>query len=405
MMKRYISSVILIVIFGLSGCDLSKYTDKIEREVKRVKHQYSEDREETNKEDKRPFTMVFQEDDNDIITLISSQCSHNQAVKYVYYKTQVDAHNSFLSDTHKLISYPGLSKLKPFWDIRYVDPVSMYMNGSNYDHYPNHGSFTGLDIRRGVDNIGIGTDASRGDASGGIVQLECINGTLVGGTTINLFNAPEQYIHYAGPQSTFAYRLGQTSLTSPWKSNGTGNLMIQGYFDKPLYFNFKKNIGGGVYMGLFIRNKRNGKFLNFVIGVYSSGTAWIKEKRGIKFDPTTNIVHVATVIKDSSWWSTKSPWSRTIGEVYSGEKKKTRDDQKWDDFYRVNISYQNLLAVLQELKKNPPEGAINQDFGLTPQNWEVTSIMIQYELEETGGKAILSGSFRGFEAYLSKYPL
>jgi len=54
------------------------------------------------------------------------------------------------------------------------------------------------------------------------------------------------------------------------------------------------------------------------------------------------------------------------------------------------------------LKTNPPVGAENTDFGISPEDWEVTSIMVQYELEESGGKALLSGSFRGFNAYISE---
>ena len=97
--------------------------------------------------------------------------------------------------------------------------------------------------------------------------------------------------------------------------------------------------------------------------------------------------------------------SKSIKEVHPIAHKKTPDDQQWGDFYRVNISYQNLLAVLNELNTNPPKGALGQKFGLKPQDWEVTSVMIQYELEETGGKATLSGSFKDFEVYVSENPL
>lgn len=401
-MKKILFFWLIVAIVILYGSYFSEFINNIKQEFERVKHPYKEFRD---KKVERPFPVVYQKDDKDIKTIISSQCSNNQAVQYVYYKTPDDAHNSFLLDTQSLISYPGRSKLKPFWDVRYIDPVSKYIDGGTSNNYPNHGEYTGLDISSGINNIGIGTDASRGDASGSIVQSECINGTLAGGATINLFDAPLQSIYYAGPQSTFVYRLGQTQSLSPWKFNGTGNLMLQGYFDKPLYNNYEKNAGGGVYMGIFIRNKHHGTFLNFVIGIYAAGEAWIEEKSGIQFDPTTNVVYVATVVSDDSWWSTKSPWSKSIEKIYSITTKRTSDDQRWNAFYRVNISYQNLLAVLQELKENPPKGVKNKEFGLNPEDWDITSVMIQYELEETGGKATLSGSFRDFEVYLSEYPL
>lgn len=397
---KYILTFIMLFVF--TGCKLS---DKIGRELDRIKNQYEEYTGDGDSRGEKPFTVIYQQDENAKTVLISSACNNNNAVNYTYYQTPSDAQRRFLLDTKNLVSYPGQSALKPFWDIRYVNPVRKYIDGGNYPQYPNHGERTGLDVRSGTRNMGIGTGASESDTGAGIAQSECINGVLAAGTTINLFDAPEQFITYAGPQSTFAYRIGRTSRTSPWRADGKGNLMIQGYFDEPLYFNYGDNLGGGVYMGLFIRNKKSGKFLNFVIGIYASGTAWVKEKSGIKFDPTTNIVHVATVIKESSWWSTISPSSHSIKEVFSVDNKKSRDDGTWNDFYRVNISYQNLLAVLQELRKTPPAGAEGQDFGLSPEDWEVTSLMVQYELEETGGKATLSGSFRGFEAYLSEYPL
>lgn len=397
-----IRSLILSITLALVSLESSEFIKNINKELKKVKYPYQEFRDQKVH---RPFTVVYQTDDKNLITLISSQCRHNNPVQYVYYKTPDDAYTRFLLDTQDLISYSGRDKLKPFWDIRYINPVSKYIDGKTYGNYPNHGTYTGLDTRSGVNNIGIGTIASRGDESGSIVQLECINGILTGGTTINLYDAPEQTIDYAGPQTTFAYRLGETISISPWKSNGTGNLMLQGHFNKPLYKNYEKNIGGGVYIGIFIQNKHHGTFLNFVIGLYAAGNAWLEEKSVIQFDPTTNVVHVATVVSNDSWWSTKSPLSMSIEEVYSHPYKKTRDDQSWNDFYRVNISYKNLLAVLQELKENPPKGAKNKKFDLNPQDWKVTSVMIQYELEEMGGKATLSGSFRDFEVYLSEYPL
>ncbi len=410
-MKKYIHFWILISLFSLVGCDIAdkaeeeyeKVEEKVTEEYERIVHQYEEYRGEGMENEPRPFTVVYQENENDKTALISSECSYNSAVAYVHYETQAAAYSRVLDDTQNLISYPG-NTLRPFWDIRYIDPVSAYMNGGTYDHYPDHSKHTGLDTRSGVNNIGIGTEASKVEAGGSITQSECINGSLAGGTMINLHNAPEQYINYGGPQSTFTYRLVDAS-SYPWKSDGTGNLMIQSYFDEPLYFNFEENSGGGVYFGLLLKNKYNGKVLNYIIGLYAAGDAWIEEKRGIQFDPTTNIVHVATVASDDSWWSTKSPSSKSIHEVYSEINKELGDDQQWNDFFRVNISYQNLLVVLKSLAETPPAGAEGHDFGLKPEDWEVMSVMIQYELEEKGGKATFSGSFKDFGAYLSDDPL
>jgi len=398
-MYRFRNLFVVLVLFSFTGCEL---LDKVEREIDRIKNQYEEYVGDGDSRGEKPFTVVYQQDENAKTPLISAACTNNEAVQHTYYTTPTDAQSRFLLDTQNLISFPGVSSLNPFWDVRYVNPVSKYIDGGEYSFYPNHAERTGLDVRSGVRNVAVGTEASQTDVGAGVAQSECVNGVLTAGTTINLFDAPEQYINYAGPQSTFAYRIGSTARTSPWRADGKGNLMIQAYFDRPLYFNYGGNFGGGVYFGLFLSNKTSGRLLNFVIGVYAAGTAWQTEKSGIKFDPTTNVVHVATVIKESSWWSTISPSSMSIQEIFSSDNEKTSDDGRWDEFYRVNISYQNLLAVLQEIQKSPPAGTSAQGFGLSPQDWEVTNIMVQYELEEQGGKATLSGSFRGFEAYISE---
>jgi len=401
-MIKYKHLWLLTTMFVFLGCDL---IDKAENEIERIKNRYEEYIGEKDDRGERPFTVTYQEDENAKTILISSQCTNNVATNYVYYGTVADANRQYLNDTQSLITYPGYGNLKPFWDMRYVNPVERYMNGGEYSHYPNHGEKTGLDTRNGIANIGIGTDVSKVDAGGVIAQSECINGSLAGGTTINLWDAPEQYINYGGPQSTFSYRLQSTVLTSPWNASGAGNLIIQGYFDKPIYNNYGGNTGGSASIGLFIKNKRTNKLLNYVIGIYASGSAWMKEKSGIKFDTSSNIVHIATVASENSWWSTISPKSKAIQEVFNTPNGIASNDEKWNDFYRVNISYQNLLAALQELSTNPPPSAEGQNFGLNPEDWEITSIMLQYELEEQGGKASFSGSFRGFEAYISNLPL
>ena len=402
MKKHTYILVLLAVALNFNGCEeFDELVNKIEKEVERVKEKYEEYREGKENEPK-PFTVVYQTDENDKKVLISSSCGANQNVKHTYYQTPADTIR-VLDDTYKLISYPG--NQKPYWDIRYIDPVTKYINGGTHDHYPDHAQYSGLDIRSGERNIGIGTAASQVEAGGSITQAECVNGLMTGGVIVNLNNAPNQYIHYGGPQSTFTYKLGKSALSNPWKSNATGNLVLQASFDTPLYFNYAQNIGGGVYFGLFLKNRKNGKVLNYVIGIYATGDAWVKEKRGIQFDPTTNFVHVATVISDKSWWSTKSPSSLPIQEIFNTPNKQTTDDQKWNNFFRVNIAHQNLLALLRELKENPPAGAEGQDFGLSPEDWDVTAAMIQYELEEEGGSATFAGSFNGFEAYVSNGPI
>jgi hypothetical protein len=402
-MKKATYLLTVATILGVTGCELG---DKIEEAAKKLyaeaKEKYAEYHGEGQENEPKPFKVVYQNDPNARQVLISASCGANHAVEYVYYTTPADTVRT-LHDTQHFISYPGNEK--PYWDIRYVDPVSVFINNGSFDHYPDHGTYTGLDVRTGVRNIGIGTAAAQVEAGGGITQSECVDGLLAGGATINLYNAPDQYIHYGGPQSTFTYQLGNSSLSYPWKADGSGNLAIQASFDVPLYFNYGNNIGGSVSFGVYLKNRRTGVVLNYIIGLYAAGEAWIKEKRGIQFDPTTRFIHVATVVSDESWWSTNSLSSTLITEVFPSPNVTTKDDGQWPHFFRVNIAYQNLQALLQELNTNPPAGAENQSFGLDPSEWAVTAINIQYELDEEGGKATLSGSFRGFEAYISQLPI
>ncbi len=404
-MKYFNRTHLLLVtaLFAFNGCALwDQIEDKAKEAYSDAKKKYAEYRGEGEENRPKPFTVVYQSDPNNKQVLISSACDANAPVSYVYYQTPADTVR-VLRDTQHFISYPG--REKPFWDIRYVDPVRVIMNGGVYDYLPNHGKYTGLDTRSGIRNLAIGTEAALVDASGGITQSECVNGRLAGGATINLFNAPQQPIYYGGPQSTFIYQIGNNSLSFPWKKDGTGNLVLQASFDEPIYINYEENIGGSVSFGVYLKNRRTGVVLNYIIGLYAAGDAWIKEKRGIQFDPTTGFVHVATVVSDESWWSTNSPLSKLITEVKPSKNKTRTDDGRWPDFFRVNIAYQNLKALLDELNTTPPPGAEGQNFGLDPSEWQVTAVMLQYELDEEGGVALFSGSFRGFEAYISQLPI
>ncbi len=417
-MKDYKYFIITVALLSFTGCELfDKSVDKVNKEVDRVGdkisneynravsqyEEYREDRDGDGKPDPKPFTVVFQSDPNDKSILLSAMCDANAKVRHFYYATPSDT-SRVLKDIQDLDSYPGIQL--PYWDIRYIDPVTKYIDGAEYNQYADHSKFTGLDVRTGDRNIGIGTSASQGDEAGAISVSECRNGLMTGGTNINLNNAPVQYIDYGGPQSTFIYQLANTALTNPWKNDGTGNLILQASFDKPLYINYEENNGGGVYFVLFLKNKRTGEAINYTIGLYAVGKAWIEEKRGIKFDTSTNIVHVSTIASDNSWWSTKSPTSKSLQVLESSSSNaRTVDDGKWNDFYRVNIAYQNLLVMLQELREKPPAGAEGKDFGLNPEEWSISNAMIQYELEEKGGKALFSGSFTGFEVYVSSNPI
>jgi len=397
-MKKQHTLILLTVsvLLGLSGCDT---WDKAKESYESAKEKYAEYHEGG---EERPFEVVYQTDPNDKQVLISSACNTNEIPKYVYYMTPADT-QTVLYDTQHFISYPG--RQKPYWDARYINPIHTIVNNSSKPTLPDYSQYTGLDARTGYQNVIIASQAASADPSGSLIESECVSGAVAGGTIINLNDAPEQSIVYGGPQSTFTYRLGNTSLRKVWTSNGDGNLVLQANFKRPLYINYSNNIGGSVVFVVFIQNRYTKTVINYIIGLYSAGDAWQKENRTIQFDPTTGFVHVPTVVSDQSWWSTSSPISQEITEIYSTPDKRVSDDGIWQNFFRVNISYQNLKALLDELAKNPPEGAQNQSFGNDPSQWDLLSIAIQYEVSEVGGKALLSGSFKNFEVYISHLPL
>ena len=333
-----------------------------------------------------PVPEITFQGDEGIIPIISSICDLNEKVKYVHYSTIAEAHSNYYVDTINLKSTPNQT-LKPYWDMRYTNKITPILNSTAHD------KFTGLDTQSGINASTIGTIAASYDSSGSVIQSECIDGVITAGTIINLWDAPEQDLLYSGPQSTFVYNL--TSGTNPWTANA-GNLMLQARFDTPMYVNYEKNFGGGINYGIFIYNKNLKKHLNFVIGIYAFERGRTDEVTDILFDPTTNVVHIGTVIKDGTRYSTKSPFSKSIESIPSKEFN-TFDDNKWDNFFRVNITYDNLYSVLKKINKF--------DYGFTPSDWELTSVMIQYELEEEGGRALLAGSFKGFDVYSSDLPL
>ena len=397
MKNRWLFTAVTAVLL-INGCSLDSVKDKVD-ELKNRFEEYIDAGEERGE---RPFEVVYQNSENHT-PIISANCGYNASVGYVHFLTQSSAARNYFKATRNLYSYPNRGILKPFWDIRYTNPVTLYLNGGDGSYLPNHAIETGLDARTGTANKIVGTDFSQKDPSGHVVQSECVNGLIAGGTTLNLYDAPVQNLVYAGIASTFVYQIHDNSNIFPWQADGSGNLMLQASFKRPVYRNFEKNVGGSVVFNVMLYNKKLNKHLNYVIGIYAAGSAWTQENAGMKFDPTTNIVHIGSVVSDKSWWTTKSPKSMMIQEIFNTNVN-NEDNGQWPEFFRVNISYNNLKAVLDELRNNPPPNVAGQNFGSNPEDWEVLLIGIQYELEEEGGKALLAGSFRGFEAGISRLP-
>lgn len=337
---------------------------------------------------RRIFTtlLIFIVSNNSIAieNIISGRCTDNENVVYVYNRTPSDVNSNFFSQTVNLKT--SLNIQKPYWDIRYINPAQKYINGGTYN-FPNHGIYTGLNVNTGNNNIGFGTNASRYDASGSIIQSECVNGYIAGGAMLNLFDAPLQHIEFGGIAATFAYEFTVNARPSPWTQHA-GNLMIQGLFDNPWYLNIGNNPGAEVNIGLFIKNKFNNQTLHYIVSVYRTNHSF-SENPNLSFDTNLNLAFVSTLIKNGTKWVTKSPYSKSA----EGSRTHTVSGSSgWNDFYRVNISNTDLKELLEQT--NRPQ---------RPQDWEVAAIFLQYELANEGF-ASFAGSFRAFEVYKTNQP-
>ncbi len=202
------------------------------------------------------------------------------------------------------------------------------------------------------------------------------NPNLEFSTTIDTRTNNEE-IFFGGPQSTLIYKLSKNDYA--WQNDG--NLMMQVQFKDTNYQNFNTNIGGNISFNLFIVNNKTMERINYVISTYAYKQAWSKEKKEVLFDPSTNTAFVSTTVDIGNKFTTISDKSHTINTK--------------NGFFRVNISSENLLnALVAKEFKN-----INLD------DWSISFIGMQFEVEETGGTASLSGTFNGFEAFITTSPM
>ena len=184
-------------------------------------------------------------------------------------------------------------------------------------------------------------------------------------------------VNFGGPQSTLIHRF--TDRNFPWQNNG--NLMMQVEFTDENYQNFNTNIGGTISFNLFVRNSITDERLNYVIAIYAYGQAWKEEQPDILFDDSNNTSFVGTLVKPNTKYATMSNISSQL------------NDKK--GFFRANISSQNLYNALES------KGVSNINLN----EWYVSFIGIQFEIEEEGGDASLSGNFKNFSSYITTSPM
>lgn len=229
-------------------------------------------------------------------------------VDYVHYPSPNDL-GSYFHDTRNFIT---------FWDVRYVSP-----------------------------NI-----------------TSVCNGTLYFSSEVNLNGPHYPDVHFGGPQSTLIYKLHNAY---PWRDGN--NLAIQVNMDEP---EFNRKGGGGIAFNFFMHNIHTQERLNYVISIYTLGSAWDSEQKDILYDTSTDTKFISTTIDINNIYTTISQHSqRTNAPGYY-------------NFFRVNITQENISKIVQN-----------------PEYWYISFIGIQYELEESLGQGVVSTHFNGFSAYVT----
>ena len=337
--------------------------------------------------------------------LVPASCASNNPIQYLYTKYQADVgtipeRTAALGVTRPAnITNPNF---QPILDIRYVNDITDYPNSGD-PTYADHLTYTGIagsvSGANTSDSWAVGTTASRYDGSGTIVQKKCVNGYLVFGAMVNGWDSPVQQLTFGGPNVALTYKFQRpsppgfdVSPVQPWTSTN-GNLMLQAYFIPAYHYGA---IRGEAGFNVFLQHVSNPtEYLNYVINVYRSDGAADNETEPAT-DPTTGAWFVGTGIRDARpdgsafRWTTKSP--------YSASSTDTRDygvsTESWPQFFRVNISRNNLQQLLTATGKTS-----------APEEWAVKEVSFLWEIGGSPYSQALAGSLQAFETYQSDGPV
>lgn len=331
--------------------------------------------------------------------LVSANCSTNQVQNVAYFSSpppNVDKKVSIPMNVASMPLNPVNLPMAPYWDFRYVNSVS----ASPLSQYGNHLPYSGINSTTSSQSPAWGTAASVVDPSGSLVQYKCINGYLAVSAMVNGWDTITPWpAVFGGPAASWTYQFlgadgttGQNTAATPWNSDGSGNLMLQGLFIRPFYYSAVGIPGAEVNFNVFLSNKDAlSKTINFVISVYRSNGD-LTEDSVIGTDFTTHSFYVSTLVKDGTQYVTRSPYSN-LATTMTGN---TLTTESWPYFYRVNITYANLRNVLTKI----PGNSNGEIYGLNPADWKVTNIAVQTEITGSRYQSVGS-SVRAFEVYSS----
>ena len=184
-------------------------------------------------------------------------------------------------------------------------------------------------------------------------------------------------VAFGGPQSTLIHK----TKARPW-SRGTG-LMMQYTLNYAEMQVLKGDPSGNVALILFAENVLTGKRINILVSTIVLGHAWVDEQPEPLYDPTTKTTFYSSSLKKGNKYTSMDNYSNEVIQR-SGPFK-----IGGGIFFRSIITYENFQTMISRA-----------DLGHTPEDWELTIIGLQTEIEESTGEANLELNFENFEAYI-----
>lgn len=303
--------------------------------------------------------------------IIDSGCSGKVFPRWDYVKYYIPLNKN------KVI-YKNIISPQSGWRIGYTNE----MKELKLNTYPDYGQYIGISADQNA--FVVGTSNAHFDPSASSMITKCHQGNIAGGIMLNLYDSPEQEITYGGVNATFYHEFPYNNI-KPWMDNG--NLMIQTYLVEPWYLNAGNNRGGEIDFNIFLRHEQT--TINYIINIHH--THGIPKEQIHTIDPNTGAIHVTSIIKNGTKFTEKSTYSESTSIISTNLKHPPYHN--FNRFYRVNITYDNLKRLLQELQLHS-----------NPADWSVAMIGVFFEVEEKLDKASLAGAFHAFEAYITDKP-
>lgn len=155
------------------------------------------------------------------------------------------------------------------------------------------------------------------------------------------------------------------------------------FYIKSLMYTNNNSLGGNISVISYFYNKKTNQHITITANAIAFGKSNTKEVKEPRFDPTTNIVHIESMIYKDTIYTTKTTKSDCVVRV---------DNILNNKLFQVAITEQNFKRALSET---------NMDINI--ENWELSESMVQIEFEEVeNGDDMLDISISDFEINILK---